>query len=551
MDIFRKLPAPIRALLEGGIAFLLLSIFASLRLTSIASGVTLLAALVVGFGTAFYLNKKELLYSSLVTLIPNLILQWLYFSDAGQYMDFDAVIILLIGNVIVITVCALLGGAIALLIRKRNDRKQKEEEIKLKKRTDTRWIDRLFVVITLFFYLTMYVIPVVIPVHASADCSKKQLNSDEFIECFDPDKKYHPHAVSVVEPPKRRMPLEGAQQYYNQFPDIPKEVIDNILTQCGSTTNCDVSSAVTAYKNDMSTIQLHDSIGIPTWQQTYPEADGYTSALWRSTIGGVISLGNAFKQDFWSTTKAVGKGIVQFLDRGMIMTNPGYATQRFVQTFGKDMRSYYGKAAQKVVKGNIIQGVGDFLNVPKFLGSVIDNHYSGGTRQLVRDVQNPNKVMQWGVSAGAISQETATAIQNKNYRYAIGSGAGEVTGYVFWYVATEGAIAGVKKVSQAITNQVIIRQAVQSSVPNSKIGSVAKDISEFVGEGASYKRNGNDDLFIISKDGKRQVRFDINNPGMKGTTPDSPHMHLLEKKSNDNGWKDALKGTHRIYPNEQ
>lgn len=546
MDIFRKLPAPIRALLVGGIAFLLLSIFASLRLTPIASGVTLLLAVVVGFCGAFYLKRKEMVYASLVTLAPNLLLQWLYFSDVGQYMDVGDVAVLLLGNLFIITFCAFLGGLIALVVRKIRERKQREDEIKQKRRTDTHWIDRLFVTITLFFYLTTYVIPTIIPVHAAADCSKKKFTSDEFIECFDPDKKYQPHAVSVVEPPKRRMPLEGAQQYYNQYPDVPSEVIDNILTQCGSTTNCDVSSAVTAYKNDMSTIQLHDSIGIPTWQQTYPEADGYTSALWRSTIGGVISLGNAFKQDFWGNTKAVGKGIVQFLDRGMIMTNPGYATQRFVQTFGKDMRSYYGKAAQKVVKGNIIQGVGDFLNVPKFLGSVIDNHYSGGTRQLVRDVQNPNKVMQWGVSAGAISQETATAVQNKNYRYAIGSGAGEVTGYVFWYVATEGAIAGVKKVSQAITNQMIIRQAVQSSVPNSKIGSVAKDIEEYLGKDVSIKsKPKSTDKIFMSEDGTKKVRFDIDKPH-----GDSPHMHF-QVKNLQGEWVDAIPGNHRIYPKQK
>ncbi|WP_421977251.1 RHS repeat domain-containing protein [Roseivirga seohaensis] len=50
------------------------------------------------------------------------------------------------------------------------------------------------------------------------------------------------------------------------------------------------------------------------------------------------------------------------------------------------------------------------------------------------------------------------------------------------------------------------------------------------------------DKIFLSKDGKRKIRFDINN-----SQGDAPHIHLEVLNENGN-WKDALKGQHRIYP---
>ena len=441
MNTLNRIPAIGKSLLVGGISFLLISIIASLRFTPFASLLTLIAAIVVGFGVAFYLKKKEMLVSSLVTILPNILLQWLYFSDVGKYMDWESIMILLFGNIAIITVCALIGGLMALLIRKKTEKKLGLERERIKKQTDTHWIDRLFVSILLFAYLVTYVIPIVTPVNA-----KEKQTVNEFLNTYDPDKDYQPYAEAVVEPPQRRMPLEGAEQYYNQFPDIPPEVIDEILTKCG--TNCNITETLNTFRNDPANFQIYESIGIPKWQDTYPEADGYSSGVWSTTIGGLIDLGKALKKDFWGTSKAVGKGLVQSLDRGMIMTNPMYATQRFIGKFGKDMKSYYGSATHQILKGNIKQGISDFINIPKFLGFLVNKNYSGGTKQLVKDTQNPIKVTSWMVLVGAISHETAKAYQQGNYRYASSRAAGEVTGTVLMLALPGVAKAGVGKIAQ-------------------------------------------------------------------------------------------------------
>ncbi len=45
----------------------------------------------------------------------------------------------------------------------------------------------------------------------------------------------------------------------------------------------------------------------------------------------------------------------------------------------------------------------------------------------------------------------------------------------------------------------------------------------------------------MSNDGLRKMRFDIKNPHR-----DAPHIHLEIFKNGK--WRDAIPGTHRIYP---
>jgi hypothetical protein len=51
------------------------------------------------------------------------------------------------------------------------------------------------------------------------------------------------------------------------------------------------------------------------------------------------------------------------------------------------------------------------------------------------------------------------------------------------------------------------------------------------------------DIVLLSKDGNRKFRVDINNPGN-----DKPHAHLQIKVNGD--WIDAIPGVHRIYPKQ-
>ena len=79
---------------------------------------------------------------------------------------------------------------------------------------------------------------------------------------------------------------------------------------------------------------------------------------------------------------------------------------------------------------------------------------------------------------------------------------------------------------------------------SSKVDDAAKNMSDWLGEGFKVKTNKAGDNIFMSKDGNKKIRFDI-----KNSHRDKPHIHIEMKNANGK-WKDALKGTHRIYPKD-
>jgi hypothetical protein len=92
-------------------------------------------------------------------------------------------------------------------------------------------------------------------------------------------------------------------------------------------------------------------------------------------------------------------------------------------------------------------------------------------------------------------------------------------------------------------NQVFVdgvKSGVRKFIP-SKIDKASKAIEKYLGKNPRFinnKKTGN--KVIMSKDGKRQVRFDIN------INNDAPHFHLEILKKNGK-FGDAIKNIHRIY----
>jgi RHS repeat-associated protein len=75
-----------------------------------------------------------------------------------------------------------------------------------------------------------------------------------------------------------------------------------------------------------------------------------------------------------------------------------------------------------------------------------------------------------------------------------------------------------------------------------KFDFMADDLIEWIGKDGRVFRNQKNDLIMLSNDGKRKVRFEVDNPG-----PDGPHMHIEHLNEHGN-WKDVT-DQHRIYPN--
>ena len=75
------------------------------------------------------------------------------------------------------------------------------------------------------------------------------------------------------------------------------------------------------------------------------------------------------------------------------------------------------------------------------------------------------------------------------------------------------------------------------------VDDVAKQMRLWLGKNYKSITNKAGDNIFMSSDGLRKIRFDIKNPH-----GDKPHIHL---EVFENGkWKDAIPGTHRIYPKQ-
>lgn len=531
----------LKAVLKGTLMFLILAVVATLRFTSVAPLLIMLCAAGIGFYGSYRLGRREFVYAGLVTIPANLLLQILYFADVGPFLDTVDIIILATLNIAILAGLALLGGLVAYVLRRRREHKEHLKRQAEERKNDTRWIDRLVVSVVLVFYLAVYVFPVVQPVVAAPSCPTQNLMIDGLVECYEPDTQFSTKGTSVEPKVQRNMTLDGAEALYEQYPEVPKEVIDNLLIQCGSI-GCDISAGVAEYKESIASIQIYDSIGVPPWQQTYPEAYGFTQGLWNSTIGGLITFGKALKQDFWGTAGLMVQGAGNALHKAKMLTDPAYAGKNIAHAFRNEIGSYYGAAVKKIKNGQVWQGIGDMFNVPKLVGSVIDKRYAGGIKQLAKDVRNPDKITQWAVNAGVISPETGRAIQQKQYRYAIGNGVGEVAGAALTYAFGSAVASGVGRVARGLTKQTVVSATIKSGVPKSKIVNVANDIEGYLGEGAYLHKNSKPgNPVFMSSDGKKRVRFDLADPAPHK----NPHAHV-EYEITKGKWKKSG----QLYPND-
>ncbi|MBO7489270.1 MAG: hypothetical protein J6T88_03230 [Bacteroidales bacterium] len=91
----------------------------------------------------------------------------------------------------------------------------------------------------------------------------------------------------------------------------------------------------------------------------------------------------------------------------------------------------------------------------------------------------------------------------------------------------------------SIAASIAVTGKIQSPSCNNKVALAETKIREWIGKDAKLITNSCDDIIILSKDGNKKIRFDINN-----TSPHhNPHIHI-ETKVNGK-WK-----TNRIWPND-
>lgn len=87
----------------------------------------------------------------------------------------------------------------------------------------------------------------------------------------------------------------------------------------------------------------------------------------------------------------------------------------------------------------------------------------------------------------------------------------------------------------------ICRAGASAAKGGAKVGNVAKQVQKWLGKDYKTITNKAGDNIFMSKNGLRKMRFDI-----KNSHGDAPHIHLEILKNGK--WRDAIPGTHRIYP---
>jgi hypothetical protein len=390
-------------------------------------------ALLAGFYSAFKIKKRELLISSIVTIFPNIILQILFFWDKVHLVSSITMLILGLLNILFIVLVATIGGGIAYSIRKNKDRKEQRNKEKAEKMKDTKWMDRLISSIVLVFYLGMLIFPI-IPVQASSNCASNKVDSETFVECYKPSNHYKVSSKWIYEKPKNRMPKDGVnlQGYYQQYPDLDPELIDQLFISCSQKINCNFDDELQSYYDAMLTV-TDSAPGIIEVPVLIAKGMTYGIFHWNEKN----SLKKAYINGVWLQTKQYGKAIGEF------SKDPVGAIGRFIQSnfnfyssyqklkfnLVRDSVRYIVNSYKKVLQGNIKQGLSDLLSLPKWAGFLINKNYLGGTNKLTKQIKSKDTWNTIGEGAAKLffTDQTIALFKHGDWKHGLAQGAGEAT----------------------------------------------------------------------------------------------------------------------------
>lgn len=182
-------------------------------------------------------------FAFLAPLIGSFALQMLYFWGIGEPINIGLLFSWVFSNLALTALFSAIGAAGMFLFLLH---KQKKENTHLKqkpKQSNTDVLNRLLSSVVLILYITTLIAPLTTPVQAAPDCSKEELTTEELIGCYDPEAEYKTRGEPVDQEPVRRIPLDpgpgnaagNLQKYYNQYPSIPPEQINELYQKCQAT----------------------------------------------------------------------------------------------------------------------------------------------------------------------------------------------------------------------------------------------------------------------------------------------------------------------------
>jgi hypothetical protein len=447
----------IRAIAHPALLFFGASLLASLSFTAIATPLTLLAALVTGYQSARRLGRRELLAGFLTPLVAAVLFQIAYFADVGRYITPEGVAGIAVLNVLIICLCGLIGGAVSLVQRKRAEHIARHKPV-----YSADPYARLFSSIVLAFYVAAFVLPPV-PVAAAQPCDAEELTAETFIDCYDPDNDYSPDPEANIDTPKIRIPKEGMAALYEQYPDVPPEVLEQIAAACAANPSCDLATAVEEYRimdsirNGTAPTIIEQLIltgkGITyrifNWNEPNDQRRIYMEGVWERTGGFATSIINGIGRAL-SNPGAAWDGIRTDAQRlGAGIMDLGYISALYQM----DSREHYGNAYRKLFQGDLRQ-LGTIFNPFAGAKSFLDKRYPGGSGAFLQQAFSQKTgatILRTGASL-FLSDRTIDAASRGHYLYALTRGPGEVVGTILSGKAIAKGVSLVPRVGKAIVD---------------------------------------------------------------------------------------------------
>lgn len=89
-----------------------------------------------------------------------------------------------------------------------------------------------------------------------------------------------------------------------------------------------------------------------------------------------------------------------------------------------------------------------------------------------------------------------------------------------------------------------VEQNIQNASP--QVREAYNSVKDWLGERCKMIRNNDEVMVLMSEDGLRKFRVDLDYTTIDGSKFFPMHTHLQELKNGK--WKDAVKGFHKIYP---
>jgi hypothetical protein len=257
---------PVRMLFGNTVG--LLALLAYTSFLNSASVLTLVGIFVTSLIWAGMAKRKQFIQGIVPAMVGTSLLQFGYFYSGKNFIPSNIGVPLFLLNLLIVFFVSFAGALIGKTIGSKIRGKKEEQKPKQERRRSqfAESIRRLTAIVLIFYINAFVLVPFVSRVYA-----KEKMTTDEFIQNYDPDKKYEVNPQWVYEPPKERMPKDSpviGSGSKTQYEYLTKEQIKEIENKC-QISSCNTQEELEKANNQQKT-SLEEEAKIQKLEITNP-----------------------------------------------------------------------------------------------------------------------------------------------------------------------------------------------------------------------------------------------------------------------------------------